>query len=40
VLPVWPLLESLAEGTATSRRIALVDDAAQVPRVLAELGGA
>lgn len=40
VLPVWPLLESLARGRAMSRRIALVDDVAQAPRVLAELGGA
>jgi predicted Rossmann-fold nucleotide-binding protein len=36
-LPAWPLLETLAAGRAMSRRIALVDDVAEVPAALERL---
>jgi predicted Rossmann-fold nucleotide-binding protein len=36
-LPAWPLLEQLAAGRAMARRIALVDDVAEVPDALGSL---
>ncbi|MFC4030600.1 LOG family protein [Streptomyces polygonati] len=39
-LPVWPLLEALADGRPMARRIALVDSVADVPAALDRLDAA